>query len=227
MPAHASIGINNDLAAGEAGVAHRTTNDEAAGRIDVILGVLVEQVAWDYGLDDILENLGAQLVIAHQFGVLSGNYDRVNTEGFAVGIVLDSHLGFAIRPQVRTESVLANFGEAVGKFVSEQNRSWHQFGVFIHGKAEHHALVARAPGIDTHGNVAGLLVDAGDHGAGVAIKTIERVVVANGLDDATYQGLEVHVGFGRDFSGDDHEAGCGQGLASDAAEGVFGQAGVV
>jgi hypothetical protein len=38
--------------------------------------------------------------------------------------------------------------------------------------------------------------------------------------------LEIDVGFGGDFSGDDNEAGGGKGFAGHAAGGVFGEAGV-
>ena len=34
MSAHSAVRVNNDLAAGQAGVALRTANDEIAGRID-------------------------------------------------------------------------------------------------------------------------------------------------------------------------------------------------
>src|SRR6202008_2902538 len=106
------------------------------------------------------------------------------------------------------------------------NRGGHQFGGFVHGEAEHHSLVAGATGVDTHCDVAGLLVDAGDHGAGVAVEAVERVVVSDGLDDAADQRLEIDISFGGDFSGDDDQPGGGKSLAGDAAGGIFGQAGV-
>ncbi len=48
----------------KAGVAHRSADDEAAGRIDVVLGVLVEEVGGNDGLDHVLENVGVQLLVA-------------------------------------------------------------------------------------------------------------------------------------------------------------------
>ena len=39
VTAHAAVGVDDDLAAGQAGVAHRTADDEAAGRVHVDLGV--------------------------------------------------------------------------------------------------------------------------------------------------------------------------------------------
>ena len=71
-----------------------------------------------------------------------------------------------------------------------------------------------------------LLVDGRDHRTGVRVEAVERVVVADGGDRAANQRLEIHISLSRDFAGDDHQAGCGQGFAGHAAERIFGQAGV-
>ena len=42
VTAHAAVGVHDDLAAGEAGIAHGSADDEAASGIDVVLGVFVE-----------------------------------------------------------------------------------------------------------------------------------------------------------------------------------------
>ena len=52
-------------------------------------------------------------------------------------------------------------------------------GVSLQAIAEHHALIARAAGVHAHGDVARLFVDAGDHGAGIGIESIERIVIAD------------------------------------------------
>ena len=44
MPGNAAVGIHQDLAAGEAGIRDRPADDEAAGGIDVIFGVVIQQV---------------------------------------------------------------------------------------------------------------------------------------------------------------------------------------
>ena len=53
-----------------------------------------------------------------------------------------------------------------------------------------------------------------DHGAGVGVEAVEGIVVADGGNDAAHQALEVDVGLGGDFAGDDHEAGCSQRFAA-------------
>ena len=45
-------------------------------------------------------------------------------------------------------------------------------------------------------------------------------------DGAAHYALEIDIGFGGDFSGDDDQAGGGESFAGDAAGGVFGEAGV-
>src|SRR5208282_3452266 len=92
--------------------------------------------------------------------------------------------------------------------------------------AKHHALVAGATGIHTHGDIAGLFVDTGDYGAGIGVEAVDGVVVTDGLHDSAHQVLKVDVGFGGDLAGDDDQAGAGQGFAGDAAGWVFTQAGV-
>ena len=61
MTTHTAVGVDDDLAAGEAGVAVRTTDDELAGGVDVPDGVLGDpalgQRLLHIGLHD-LEDLG-------------------------------------------------------------------------------------------------------------------------------------------------------------------------
>ena len=110
--------------------------------------------------------------------------------------------------------------------MGQRDRRRHQLRSFIAGIAKHHALVAGATGVDAHGDIAGLLVDAGDHGAGIGVEAVEGIVVADGGDGAANQRLEVHISLGGNLAGDDDQAGRGQGLAGYAAGRIFGQAGV-
>jgi len=54
-------------------------------------------------------------------------------------------------------------------------------------------LVTGTAGIHALGNVARLLVDGRDDGAGVGVEAVEGVVVADGGDDAADQALEIDV----------------------------------
>ena len=83
-------------------------------------------------------------------------------------------------------AALAHLGEAAGHPVREGNRQRHELRRLVAGIAEHHALVARAVGevvaalaglelealVDAHGDVAALLVNRGEDGAGVAVEAV-------------------------------------------------------
>src|SRR5271157_523819 len=226
VTAHAAVGVDDDLAAGEAGVAHGASDDEASRGIDVIVGVFVEQMSRNHGLNHMLQNAGAEFVVDDSLGVLSRDDDRVHALYFSVGVVFDCDLGLAVRTKEGKCSILANLRKLLGELVRQRNGSRHQVRILIDRVAKHHSLVAGAADVHAHGNVAGLLVDAGDDGAGVGVEAVEGVVVTDGGDGAADDTLEIDVGLGGDFTGDDDQAGGGQSFAGDAAEGVVGEAGV-
>ena len=167
-----------------------------------------------------------QLFVGDALGVLGGDDDGVDADRLAVLVVLHRDLALAVGAEIGHLAGLAHFGQAAGQLVGQGDRSRHQFGGFVGGIAEHHALVAGAAGVHALGDVAGLLVDGGDHRAGVGVESVQRVVVADGRDHAAHQALEIHIGFGGNFAGDDHQAGGGQRLRGHAAVGILLQAGV-
>src|SRR6516225_6603485 len=129
----------------------------------------------------------------------------VHTPRLVVGPVFHGHLRFAVRAQIRKRPVLADFGKALGKLVGEVDGGGHVILGFVGGVAEHHALIAGAARIHAHSDVARLFVDAGDHRAGIRVKTVERVIVADGLHYATDHLLEINVSLGGDFAGDNYQ----------------------
>src|SRR4051812_5429245 len=72
----AAVGVDDDLAAGEAGVTHGTAGDEAAGRVHEHPGVRrVEVDAVEHRLDDLgLDVRGQQLLEVDVRGVLGGEH---------------------------------------------------------------------------------------------------------------------------------------------------------
>src|SRR5208283_542879 len=226
VAAHATVGIHDDLSPGEPRVAHGAADDEASRGIDVVLRILVEQMRRNHRLNHMFENSRAQFVVGYGLGVLRGNYHRVHPLHFAFGIVFHCYLGFSVGAKEGKSSILADLREPHGQLVRQRDGSRHQLLILITSIPKHHALVAGAAGVHAHGYIAGLFVNAGNYGAGVAVEAVEGVVVADGLDRAADDLLKVDIGFGGDFSGDDYQAGCGQSFAGDAAGGVFGEAGV-
>ena len=56
----------------------RSTDDEAAGRLDVVDGVLVEELVWNDDINDLLHEVRAQLIQSHLLRVLHRDYDCVH-----------------------------------------------------------------------------------------------------------------------------------------------------
>src|ERR1019366_8149970 len=69
---HAAVSVHDDFAPGQSGVAHRTTDYEAARGIDVVLGVLVQHLLGQRRLNHVLQDVSAQLLGRNCFRVLTG-----------------------------------------------------------------------------------------------------------------------------------------------------------
>ncbi len=212
MPAHAAVRIHNDLPARKPGISHRPADYKASRRIDVILRVLIQQLRRDYRLDDVLLNIGMELIVrqlaprvaVRELGMLRRDHNGIHANRPAFRVVLHRHLALAVRPKVRHLSVLANLRELLRQLVRQADRRRHQLRCLVGRIAEHHALIARAACVDTLRNVRGLLVQGGNDGAGVAVKTLQRVVVADLPDRLPHQRLYIQVGLAGDLTGDHH-----------------------
>src|SRR5262249_39826356 len=149
---------------------HGAADDEPACGVDVVLGIGVEQVGGNGCLNHVLQNVSPERLVVHGLSVLGRNHHGVNALGLVVGTVFNCDLGFAVGAKVRKHSVFANLREALGELVSEGDWGGHEVFVLIRRVAEHHALIAGPARIYTHGDIARLLVDAGNHGAGIGIE---------------------------------------------------------
>src|SRR5690606_438599 len=197
---HTAVGVDDDLASGQAAVAHRAADDELAGGIDVELGVLVQQFGRDHVLDDQLHHRFAQVGVLDLGIVLGGQHDGVDTHHLAA-FVAAGDLGFRIRTQPRQQAVLARLGLALDQALREADRRGHQHIGLVAGIAEHQTLVTGAlvfrPGaVDALGDVHRLLADDVDDAAGGAVEPDLRAVVADVDDDVAYQLLQVDPGAG-------------------------------
>ena len=113
VPGYAPIGVHEDLAAGQPGIALGAAHHEPAAGIDVDVGVVVHQLASDwvnYVLLDILSQLLGESLPVVLVLVLGAYYHGINPVGTALA-VFNSNLGLAVRPQVRQYTVLADVGQ--------------------------------------------------------------------------------------------------------------------
>ncbi len=230
MAGHAAVGVDDDLAAGQAAVADRAADDELAGRVDVVLGVLVQQLGRQAVLDDQLHHRFAQVALLDVGVVLGRQHHGIDTGDLAV-LVAAGDLALGIRAQPRQQAVLARLGLALDQRVGEANRRRHQHVGLVAGVAEHQALVAgtlvfRLGAVDALGDIHRLLADDVDDAAGGAVETDLRAVVADVDDDIAHQLLQVDPGAGGHFTGNDGHTGLDQGFAGHAGVLVLGDDGV-
>ena len=228
VAAAAAVGVDDDLAAGQAGVAVRPADHEAPGRVHVVGDpLLVQQLARDHRLDHVLDEVLADLLQRHVRVVLGRDDDRVDAHRLVV-LVLDGDLGLAVGAQVADQVRAAAVGEPLRELVGQQDRHRHQLGRLVRGVAEHDPLVAGALLVvlllvDAHRDVGRLPLDRGEHAAGLVVEAVGGVRVADLLDRLADDLRDVGVDLGRDLAGDEREARRDDGLAGHAAVGVLGE----
>ena len=109
--ARATVGVDDDLAAGKAGIAHGPAHHEAPGGVHVVDGLFIQQFRGQRGLDHILQDAVSDGVLGDVLVVLGGDDNRVDALHLAA-LELDGDLALAIRAQPRQLVALADLGEA-------------------------------------------------------------------------------------------------------------------
>ena len=154
----AAVGVDDDLAAGQAGVAHRAADHELPGRVDedevLVLETLlvVERVRQDR-MEDVLDQVGLdQRLRVEPVAVLRRDEDALDLDralaAVLVDLVADRDLRLAVGPQVREHVGLAHLGEPLADLVRELDRQRHQLVGLVRRVAEHHSLVAGADTVE-------------------------------------------------------------------------------
>ena len=170
MRSAAAVGIDDDLAPGQAAVSLRSADDELAGGIDLntalALGNLLAELGQDRA-DDVLDHGLADHLVGN-IVVLGRNQHLFHRDRLAVDVA-DGHLALAVGANPIQGPVLPDVGQALDEAVGDGDRQRHQDVGLGAGVAEHHSLVPRTAGIDSHGDIRRLLVDAGQHGTGVGV----------------------------------------------------------
>src|SRR4029078_11099211 len=158
-----AIGVDDDLAPGEPGVAVGAANDETPGGIHVEFGVAADTALRHHLVDEAAHDLLHPL-LAHIFAVLGRYHDRVGAHRLAV-LISERDLAFGVRARRGLPAGVPRLGHLMQDAVGVINRRRHQGLGLAAGIAEHDALVAGALfllflgiGIDAHGDVGRLLV---------------------------------------------------------------------
>ncbi|CPZ73268.1 Uncharacterised protein [Mycobacteroides abscessus] len=221
MAGPAAVGVDDDLAAGQSGVAHRPTEHELARRVDQqpVVGdvqtILVQLV--EHHLDHLLADVRGQQIFEIDIrGVLRGEHDGVQPDGL-VAVVLDGDLSLTVGTQVRQQPILAHLSQAAREPVCQRDGQRHQLGGVVDGVAEHQALIAgslsvqRIRGaldaglvgrVDTLRNVGRLRTDGDIHTTGVAIEALGRGVIADLQHPFPDDVRDIDIGGGGHLTGD-------------------------
>ena len=163
MPSHATVGVDDDLAAGEPAVGVRAALLEASRRVDEHVEVVAGELLGQQRLDHVLDQRRLERSVDAEAGLVLGGDQHVAEPFRDAILVLDRHLRLAVRADERQRAVPPDLGQALRETVREPDRHRHEVGGVIAGVAEHHALVAR-PDLVVVVSVAGAelegLVDA-------------------------------------------------------------------
>src|SRR5260370_6065124 len=95
MPAVCTMAASDDLAPGPARIAHRSADDKASGRIDVIFRVAVEHSGWHDGTNYQFHNRFAQIRVGNLLVVLRRDYHGVYAHRASIS-VFDADLVFFV-----------------------------------------------------------------------------------------------------------------------------------
>ena len=170
MTAPAAVGIDDDLTTGQPCITVWPANHKAAGGIDVVLGLAVEQFRGNHLTDDFLLHEVGDFLLSDLFCMLSGDHDGIHANWRST-VVLDRDLALAVRTQPVDQAFLADVGQTIDQAMREGDWHRHQFFRLVAGVSEHQALVAGSVLIHTLCDVRALTVQCNKHAAGVGVKT--------------------------------------------------------
>jgi hypothetical protein len=138
----ATVGVDDDLAPGEASISLRASDVENARRVDVNLHVSrVELSSVEHRSDHQFGDFILQSRFVNRRRVLGRQHDRVDGARYRP-LVADGRLRLAVRSQVVDEASLPHLGKALGEAMRDPYRNRHVFGSFLRRVAEHDALVS-------------------------------------------------------------------------------------
>mmetsp|Transcript_105698 Transcript_105698/g.227848 ORF Transcript_105698/g.227848 Transcript_105698/m.227848 type:complete len:405 (-) Transcript_105698:20-1234(-) len=234
VSAPATIGVDNDLAASEAGVTVRSANNETARGVKVVDGLVVQVLGGHNRSDDVFHELGADIVVGDVLAVLGGNNHGVHALGNRATVhhlVLAGDLGLSVGAHPRAGAVLADLGQLGAERGGQLVGEGHESLCFVGGISEHDSLITSTNVLELHvvdrlSDIGGLLLDGDDNVAGSVIHTLGNIIVSNITESLADNLLVVHGGRGGDLTEDHNHTGLGAGLTSHTRGRVITDAGV-
>lgn len=208
-----TVGVDDDLTASETGVTLGSTDDEAAGGLEVVDSAVVKEVSGDDAADNLLLEGGTELLSGDIVSVLGGDDDGVNAQrldGTVVVGVLNGNLGLGIGEQPGDGAIITGSLHGSVELVGEDDSQGQELRGLISGITEHDTLVTGTEllksllVVETLSNVGGLLLNGNQDVASLVVETLLRGIVTDVLDSATDDLLVVQTSVGGNFT-EDHD----------------------
>jgi hypothetical protein len=230
----ASVGVNDNLSACDTGVTLGTADHETTRGLDVVDGLVIEEVGGDDLLDDLFENLLPEVLGGNLLSVLSGDDDSIDTQGCNSApllLVLDSDLSLGVWAEPSAGAIAAGGRHGKVELVSEHEGEGHELGGLVGCVAEHDTLITSSvvfevSVVKTLGNVRRLLLNCDKDVAGLVVKALLARVVSNVLDSITNDLLVVNLGLCGNLTKDHDHARLGCSFAGNFGVGVLSEAGI-
>lgn len=206
---------------------------ESLTRAYVVDGLLIQVSGRDGLLDDLVQDLLAELLGGDVLAVLGRDDDGVDAErndGTVVVLVLDGDLGLGVGAQPREGAITAGSGHGGVELVGKHQGKGEELGGLVGGIAEHDTLVTSTKileavvKVETLGNIGRLLLDGDEEVKGLVVKALGGVIVTDVLDGVADNLLVVDLALGGDLAEDHDHASLGGGLASNLGHRVLSQA---
>ena len=219
MRRRAAVGVDDDLAPRQPGVAVRPADHELAGRVDVpdrgVGQPALGQHLADVGLAHRPHRARVHVLVE----MLGREHQARDLDRLAAGIA-QRQLRLGVRPEPRLRAALAHLRQPAQHGVGIVDRRRHQLRGLVGRVAEHDPLVARAlllavGGVDALGDVLGLAVD-------VVVdperRPVEALLLVADVAHALAHDLldpRQHVARPPHLAADHHPVGRREGLAGD------------
>jgi len=201
----------------------------------VVDGLVAEVLGGDDLLDDLLLDLLAELLSGDIGRVLSrdnNGVDALRDNGTVVVLVLNGDLGLGVGSEPGQRTVAASSGHGSVQLVGEEESEGEELGCLVSGITEHDTLVTSTELLEsllvvkTLSDIGRLLLNGDEQVAGLVVKTLGRVIIADVLDGVTDDLLVVELGLGGDLTEDHDHTGLGGSLASNLGEGILPEASI-
>jgi len=231
-----TVGVDNDLASGDTGISLGTTDDELAGRLEMVDGLGGEVLGGDDLLDDLLLEGLAEGLVVNILRVLDGDDDGVDAEGnqsTTLVLVLDGDLGLGVRAKVGEGAIATAISHLLVELVRQDQGQGHELGGLIGSVTEHDTLITSSDVLNVEAlldetlvNIGRLLLNGDKNVAGLVVETLGGVIVSNVLDGVADNLLVIQSGLGGDLTENHDHTGLGSSLASNLGHGVLLEASI-